>query len=93
MARETKSSLVNGTASLTRTDKIRILTLVIEQMRLMINENERLILLNDDVEGRTYLNTILQDEIRKNNLKIDKIRRGEDLQLTFFQRWSDEDDI
>lgn len=93
MARETKSSLVNGTASLTRTDKIRILTLVIEQMRLMINENERLILLNDDVEGRTYLNTILQDEIRKNNLKIDKIKQGEDLQLTFFQRWSDEDDI
>ena len=93
MARETKSSLINGTASLTRTDKIRILTLVIEQMRLMINENERLILLNDDVEGRTYLNTILQDEIRKNNLKIDKIKQGEDLQLTFFQRWSDEDDI
>ena len=93
MARETKSSLVNGTTSLTRTDKIRILTLVIEQMRLMINENERLILLNDDVEGRTYLNTILQDEIRKNNLKIDKIKQGEDLQLTFFKRWSDEDDI
>ena len=89
MARETKSSLVNGTASLTRTDKIRILTLVIEQMRLMINENERLSLLNDDVEGRTYLNTILQDD----NRKIDKIKQGEDLQLTFFQRWSDEDDI
>lgn len=93
MANEEKLSLVNGTASYTRTDKIRILTLVIEQMRLMIQENQAQIDLGNDVEDRTRLISILEDEIRKNNLKINKLRRGESLKLTYFQRWSDEDDI
>jgi len=88
-----KKSLVNGTASYSRTDKIRILTIVIEQMKYMIKENERQIALGDNVENRERLITILEDEIRKNNLKINKIMRGEELALTYFQRWSDEDDI
>lgn len=93
MANGEKVSLVNGTASYSRTDKIRILIIVIEQMKLMIKENQKQIDLGNDVENRTHLIEILQDEIRKNNLKIDKIRRGEELKLNYFQRWSDEEDI
>lgn len=88
-----KVSLVNGTASYSRTDKIRILIIVIEQMKLMIKENQARILEDDDVENRTHLIEILTDEIRKNELKISKLRRGEPLKLNYFQRWSDEDDI
>lgn len=88
-----KVSLVNGTASYSRTEKIRILIIVIEQMKLMIKENQRQIGLGNDVENRTRLIGILEDEIRKNTLKINKLRAGEPLKLNYFQRWSDEDDI
>ncbi len=88
-----KKSLVNGTASYSRTDKIRILNIVIEQMKMMIKENQRQILEDNDVENRTRLINILNDEIRKNGLKIDKLKRGEELTLNFFQRWSDSEDI
>lgn len=88
-----KNSLVNGTWSYTRTDKIRILTIVNAQMQAMIKENQRQIALSNDVEKRQHLIEILQDEIRKNQLKIDKIMRGEELKLDYFQRWSDEEDI
>lgn len=86
-------SLVNGTFSYSRTDKIRILTIVIAQMTAMIAENQRQINNGDDVANRTHLITILQDEIRKNQLKIDKLMRGEKLKVNHFQRKSDEDDI
>ena len=86
-------SLINGTCSYSRTDKIRIINIIIEQMKLMIDENNKQIDLGDDVANRTHLIAILQDEIRKNNLKIDKLMRGEDLKLSYFQRWSDEEDI
>ncbi len=88
-----KKSLVNGTASYSRTDKIRILNIVIEQMKMMIKENQRQILEDNDVENRTRLINILNDESRKNGLKIDKLKRGEELTLNFFQRWSDSEDI
>ena len=88
-----ENSLVNGTWSYTRTDKIRILTIVNAQMQAMIKENQRQIALSNDVEKRQHLIEILQDEIRKNQLKIDKIMRGEELKLDYFQRWSDEEDI
>ena len=88
-----ENSLVNGTWSYTRTDKIRILTIVNAQMQAMIKENQRQIALSSDVEKRQHLIEILQDEIRKNQLKIDKIMRGEELKLDYFQRWSDEEDI
>ena len=93
MINNEKTSLINGTASYSRTDKIRILLIVIEQMKLMIKENQRKILEDDDVENRTRLIGILNDEIRKNGLKIEKLRRGESLKLNYFQRWSDEEDI
>lgn len=88
-----KISFVNGTAAYSRTEKIRILIIVIEQMKLMIKENQTQIELGNDVENRTRLIGILTDEIRKNELKIAKLRRGEPLKLNYFQRWSDEDDI
>ena len=88
-----KVSLVNGTASYSRTEKIRILIIVIEQMKLMVKENQRQIGLGNDVENRTRLIEILEDEIRKNTLKINKLKAGESLKLNYFQRWSDEDDI
>lgn len=88
-----KVSLVNGTASYSRTEKIRILIVVIEQMKLMVKENQRQIGLGNDVENRTRLIGILEDEIRKNTLKINKLKAGEPLKLNYFQRWSDEDDI
>ena len=62
-------------------------------MQAMIKENQRQIALSSDVEKRQHLIEILQDEIRKNQLKIDKIMRGEELKLDYFQRWSDEEDI
>lgn len=86
-------SIINGTFSYTRTDKIRILNIIIEQMKLMITENQRLIDGGYDVENRTHLISILQDEIRKNQLKIDKLMRGEELSVNYFQRWNDEEDI
>ena len=87
-------SLVNGTYSYSRTDKIRILTIVIEQMKAMITENEKEIALEHDVENRTNLLRILNDEIRKNQLKIDKLMRGEQLAVHHFQRTgSDEADV
>ena len=55
-------SLVNGTYSYSRTDKIRILTIVIEQMKAMITENERQIDLGDDVNGRERMINILTAE-------------------------------
>lgn len=86
-------SLINGTASYSRTDKIRILKIVIAQMESMIEVNQQAIDQGQSVEDHQYLIDILQDEIRKNNLKIAKLMRGEDLKLNYFQRWSDEDDI
>ena len=88
-----KKSLVNGTASYSRSDKIRILTIAIQQMSYMVKENQRQIALGDDVANRERFIILLQDEIRKNQLKIDKLMQGEDLKLTYFQRWSDEEDI
>ena len=91
---EEQKSLVNGTCSYSRTAKIRILNLVIEQMKLMVKENQKQINLGNDVEDRQHLIEILQDEIRKNQLKIDKIMRGEKLKSNFFQRTgNDEEDI
>lgn len=87
-------SIVNGTYSYSRTDKIRILTIVIEQMKAMVTENEKEIALEHDVENRTNLLRILNDEIRKNQLKIDKLMRGEQLAVHHFQRTgSDEADV
>lgn len=93
MIAPTEEPLIMGTNSFTRTDKIRIIKMVIAQMNAMIKVNQQQIDLGNDVEGRTRLIEILQDEIRKNNLKIDKLMRGEQLKLTYFQRWSDEEDI
>ncbi len=93
MVAPTEEPLIMGTNSYTRTDKIRIIKMVIAQMNAMIKVNQQQIDLGNDVEGRTRLIEILQDEIRKNNLKIDKLMRGEPLKLTYFQRWSDEEDI
>lgn len=93
MIAPTDEPLIMGTNSFTRTDKIRIIKMVIAQMNAMIKVNQQQIDLGNDVEGRTRLIEILQDEIRKNNLKIDKLMRGEQLKLTYFQRWSDEEDV
>lgn len=93
MIAPTEEPLIMGTNSFTRTDKIRIIKMVIAQMNAMVKVNQQQIDLGDDVEARTHLIEILQDEIRKNNLKIDKLMRGEQLKLTHFQRWSDEEDI
>ena len=86
---EEKASLVNGTFSYTRTDKIRILNIVNEQMRAMIKVYGD----NPTDPDELQLIEILEDEIRKNELKIEKIRRREPLKLNYFQRWNDEEDI
>lgn len=86
---EERKSLVNGTFSYSRTDKIRILNIVNEQMKAMIKTYGEEV---TDPEA-LHLIEILEDEIRKNELKIEKIRRGESLKLNYFQRWSDEEDI
>ena len=46
-------------------DKIAGLTAEVNQMKWMIEENIRLIAEGDDVEGRTFLKTHLENEVRK----------------------------
>lgn len=53
--------------------KIAGITAEMDQMNSMIAENERLIALGDDVEGRTYLMKHLRAEVTNCQAKIDKL--------------------
>lgn len=54
-------------------DKIAGLTAEVNQMERMIEENIRLIAEGDDVEGRTYLKSHLENEVRKKKAEIAKL--------------------
>ena len=54
-------------------DKISGLTAEMNQMERMIEENIRLIAEGDDVEGRTYLKSHLENEVRKKKAEIAKL--------------------
>ena len=86
------TSLVNGTFSYSRTDKIRILKIVNAQMQAMLTVNQNALDGGSTDQGIPKLREILQDEIRKNNLKIDKLMRGEKLKLNHFQHSENEED-
>lgn len=81
-------SLVNGTFSRSFEDKIRILKIVIIHMNAMIRENRKQINNGNDVERRTHLIEILEEEIEKNQAKIEQLENGID--VTGFERWTDD---
>lgn len=54
-------------------DKIEGIKAEVNQMEWMIEENIRLIAEGDDVEGRTYLKTHLENEVLKKKAEIAKI--------------------
>ena len=56
-------------------DKISGLTAEVNQMEKMIEENIRLIAEGDDVEGRTFLKTHLENEVRKKKAEIAKLEK------------------
>ena len=56
-------------------DKLSGLTAEVNQMKWMIEENIRLIAEGDDVEGRTFLKTHLENEVRKKEAQIKKIQK------------------
>ena len=56
-------------------DKIAGLTAEINQMKQMIEENIRLIAEGDDVEGRTFLKTHLENEVRKKESELSKLNK------------------
>lgn len=56
-------------------DQISGLTAEINQMEWMIQENIRLIAEGDDVEGRTFLKSHLENEVRKKKAKVVKLEQ------------------
>lgn len=56
-------------------DKIGGLTAEINQMERMIEENIRLIEAGDDVEGRTFLKSHLELEVRKKKAELAKLEK------------------
>jgi len=56
-------------------DKISGLTAEVNQMERMIEENVRLIAEGDDVEGRTFLKSHLENEVRKKRAEIAKLEK------------------
>ena len=54
-------------------DRIAGLKAEVNQMERMIEENIRLIAEGDDVEGRTYLKSHLENEVRKKKAEIAKL--------------------
>lgn len=56
-------------------DKINGLTAEVNQMERMIEENIRLIAEGDDVKGRTYLKSHLENEVRKKRAEIAKLEQ------------------
>lgn len=54
-------------------DKIAGLTAEVNQMEWMIEENIRLIAEGDDVEGRTFLKSHLENEVSKKKAEISKL--------------------
>lgn len=57
-------------------DRIGGLTAEVNQMERMIEENIRLIAEGDDVEGRTYLKSHLEMEVRKKKAEIAKLNKA-----------------
>ncbi len=55
-------------------DKINGLETEINQMKWMIEENIRLIAEGDDVEGRTFLKTHLENEVKKKEFELSKLK-------------------
>ena len=55
-------------------DRIAGLKAEVNQMERMIEENIRLIAEGDDVEGRTYLKSHLENEVRKKKAEIVKLK-------------------
>ena len=56
-------------------DRIEGLTAEVNQMERMIEENIRLIAEGDDVQGRTYLKSHLEMEVRKKKAEIAKLEK------------------
>ena len=57
-------------------DRIFGLEAEIKQMEWMIEENVRLIAEGDDVEGRTFLKSHLEKEVRKKEAEIAKLKES-----------------
>ena len=57
-------------------DKIAGLTAEVNQMKWMIEENIRLIAEGDDVEGRTFLKTHLENEVRKKETQLKNLQES-----------------
>lgn len=57
-------------------DKITGLTAEVNQMKWMIEENIRLIAEGDDIEGRTFLKTHLENEVRKKEAEIQNLQKN-----------------
>lgn len=57
-------------------DKIAGLTAEVNQMKWMIEENIRLIAEGDDVEGRTFLKTHLENEVRKKEAQLKNLQES-----------------
>ena len=55
-------------------DRIFGLEAEVNQMKWMIDENTRLIAEGDDVEGRTFLKSHLEKEVRKKEAEIAKLK-------------------
>ena len=55
-------------------DKINGLETEINQMKWMIKENIRLIDEGDDVEGRTFLKAHLENEVKKKEFELSKLK-------------------
>jgi len=55
-------------------DKIMGIEAEVNQMKWMIDENIRLIAEGDDVEGRTFLKSHLEKEVRKKKAEIAKLQ-------------------
>lgn len=56
-------------------DKIAGMTAEMNQMERMIAENVRLIAEGDDVEGRTFMKSHLENEVTKLKYKIAKLKK------------------
>ena len=57
-------------------DRIFGLEAEIKQMEWMIEENVRLIAEGDDVEGRTFLKSHLEKEVRKKKAEVAKLKES-----------------
>ena len=55
-------------------DRIFGLEAEVNQMKWMIEENVRLIAAGDDVEGRTFLKSHLEKEVRKKKAEVAKLK-------------------